>query len=249
MYKDRILDKYEQIKLKHVRLEGLTKQEVLSMQMGEAILNAAHEPTFTKTLLVEDLKCAIKANKSIRMTKELYDKIMKFKDSTVVMVTKEIHRGTILYDVEDVEKLCDDIFATDKKTKTTTDKLITVTKYEYDIDSITGKGIVESEGKIEVNPKYITYTEHTFKFGKNDGYVVNPDYWIINISPDNHIVVNKKDHDKLINACMNISIKKFNKNEFGQEIPGIFETDINEMFDFVKHKGLSKEFADWKFER
>ena len=39
------------------------------------------------------------------------------------------------------------------------------------------------------------------------------------------------------------------KNEFGQDIPEIFETSIDELLDFIKYKKLSKEFVDWKFKR
>ena len=107
MYKDRILDKYEQIKLKHVRLEGLTKQEVLSMQIGEEILKAAYEPKYTKEYLVEDLKEAIKRNSSIKISKDLYDKIMKINNGTIVFATQEIYKGIIIFDVTKAEDMGD----------------------------------------------------------------------------------------------------------------------------------------------
>ena len=33
------------------------------------------------------------------------------------------------------------------------------------------------------------------------------------------------------------------------DIPMLFETDVDEVLDFVKHKRLSKEFAEWKVRR
>ena len=109
MYKDRILDKYEQVKSKQVRFEGLNKQELLTMQMGEEILKAAYEPIYTKNYLVEDLKEYINKKGTARLTKELYDKIMKIKDGTIVFVKQEIHRGIIMYEVTTVEDMEDEI--------------------------------------------------------------------------------------------------------------------------------------------
>ena len=42
---------------------------------------------------------------------------------------------------------------------------------------------------------------------------------------------------------------KNKKNEFCQEIPDIFVTDIDELLDFIKYKKLIQEFVDWKFKR
>ena len=85
--------------------------------------------------------------------------------------------------------------------------LIKVTEYNYDIDVISGKGKATRPRKVNVNPKYITLIEPTYKYGIGI-YVINPKYMIINIAPDMHIVVTKKDHDILIKAH-NISDKDY----------------------------------------
>ena len=107
MNEKRIISRYEDLVKDINRLEHLTKEEVIALHFGFELMDAGTEPTFKKTRLIDDLRGAIKANKDIRMTKELYDKIMKINKGTVVMITQEIHKGIIIYDVTPVEDIGD----------------------------------------------------------------------------------------------------------------------------------------------
>ena len=53
--------------------------------------------------LVEDLRESIIKNPDTRLSQELWDKIIQYPEGTLLFVKKEIYKGIIIYNVEELD--------------------------------------------------------------------------------------------------------------------------------------------------
>ena len=92
--------KLEELGKEAAYLNSLRHDDLVDLIIGRQLIRENVKYQFKETCLVEDLKDSLDNNADIRLSKMLLNRLDKMKTGTLVLVTKEIHRGTIIYEID-----------------------------------------------------------------------------------------------------------------------------------------------------